>query len=146
MSDIDWTDPKAQITDHFTIADAIMLHSWNRLANESDGLDDDMKNQLIASCQKWEAVREVLGSPMRVHCMFRSPAYNAVIKAPANDAHSRGQAIDFDCGGALSTDEVKAKMMPLLESMGLRMENNGAGASWVHLDVSPVIHNRFFLP
>jgi uncharacterized protein YcbK (DUF882 family) len=142
----DWTNPQDQVTDHFTVSDACILHQWKRLANESDGMDEAMQEKLTALCQNMEQVRSILGCPINVHCMFRSPAYNQLIGAPANDVHSMGMACDFDCNPHMSTDDVKAALMPQLAALGLRMENNGPGATWVHLDNHPVMNARFFNP
>ena len=140
---IDWSDPNTNVTEHFTVYDALQLHQWRRLASLSDGVDYGAIEKL---CQKMEEVRAFLGVPIMVHCMFRSPAYNKLIGAIPNDVHASSLACDFDCNEHMTTDEVKVKLMPVLEQMGLRMEDNGAGASWVHLDTHPVGHNRFFKP
>lgn len=138
---VDWTDPKAQVTPHFTVYDALQLHRWARLATAEDGVDFD---QIVKTLVKMEEVRTVLGCPIHVHCTYRSPAYNREIGAIPNDVHASSLACDFDCNDHFTTDEVKSKLLPLLEQMGLRMEDNGPGASWVHLDAHAVIHNRFF--
>jgi hypothetical protein len=94
-----------------------------------------------------EEVRGILGCPINVHCMFRSKAYNIaqkILLPTGNDVHAMCMACDFDANSTMSTDDIKAKLMDKLEDMGIRMENNGAGASWVHIDVHPVIHARFF--
>jgi len=141
--DIDWTDPKSQVTEHFNVSDMCMLHQWGRLATVEDGCDFDKLIQLAFMLEK---VRALLGVPMRVHCAFRSAEYNLRIGAPAHDVHSLCEACDFDCSPHLTTDEVKAKLLPELEAMGIRLEDNGPGASWCHIDVHPVIHARFFKP
>jgi hypothetical protein len=141
---IDWTNPNCSVTAHFTVNDCLMLHAWNRLATEADGADFD---KLTALCQVLETVRTLLGAPMNVHCMFRSTAYNqaqSILLPTGLDVHAMNLACDFDCGAAMSTDDVKAALMPQLEALGIRLENNGAGASWVHIDLHPVINSRFF--
>ncbi len=141
---IDWTSPKCNITEHFTVEDACMLHSYNRLANEMDGLNDLMKNLLIALCQKMEQVRAILNCPIDVHCMYRSEAYNTAqgIK-PAKDVHSMGLACDFDCGPHMTIEQVKAKMEPELAKLGMRMEKGTT--TWVHLDLrAPGPSGRYF--
>lgn len=141
--DIDWTNSTSSITEHFTVGDAITLHAWNRLANEQDGLTDDGKNKLIALCQKMEKIREFLDSPINVHCMFRSQEYNSkVVGAIPNDVHALFLAIDFDSNGHYTIDELHAKLEPVLEQYGLRMERNTP--TWVHLDLHPVVHQRYF--
>lgn len=142
--DIDWTNASCNITDHFTVGDAITLHSWNRLANDQDGLDDDGKNKLVILCQKMEEIRTLLNCPINVHCMFRSQDYNAqVVKAIPNDVHAQFLACDFDCGEKYTIDEVHALLLPKLEELGIRMEQNTP--TWIHADLHPVVHARYFL-
>jgi Peptidase M15 len=140
---MDWTDGNSSVSDHFSVSDCLTLHSWNRLATEEDGADFD---KLTTLCQVLEQVRAILGAPMSVHCMFRSADYNIQIGANPTDPHNRSMACDFDCNPKLTCDEVKNILMPHLESLNMRMEDNGNGASWVHLDLCPVLHNRFFKP
>lgn len=144
---IDWTDANYHITPHFTVGDAITLHAWNRLATEDDGLDDDAKVKLIALCETMEKVRTHLGCAINVHCMFRSPKYNLeqnILPPTGMDVHAMNLACDFDASPNLTTDQIKAMLMPILEDFGIRMENNGIGASWIHIDLHPVGHSRFF--
>lgn len=141
--EIDWMSPDCKITEHFTVGDACTLHSWNRLANETDGFNDQMKSNMVVLCQKMEEIRAFLGCPMSVHCMFRSQDYNAkVVKAIPNDVHAQGLAIDFDCNSTMTINELHAKLEPVLEQYGLRMEKNTA--TWCHLDLHPVVHARYF--
>lgn len=141
--EIDWTDPKSQITDHFTVGDAITLHAWNRLANESDGLDDDGKAKLIVVFQKMEEIRTLLGCPINVHCGFRSQDYNKdVVKAIPDDVHAQCLAVDFDTNGHHTIEEAQAILEPKLEDLGIRMERNTA--TWVHIDLHEVVHARYF--
>lgn len=143
---IDWTNPTQQVTPHFSVHECLYLPTWSRLANESDGLTDDIQNQLVLLCITLEKLRNFLGVPFNVHCMYRPPAYNDSIGAPTNDVHSMGQAVDFDCGPNVTCDQVKGHLMPVLEQYGIRMENNGNGANWVHVDIHPVGFARFFNP
>jgi Peptidase M15 len=140
---IDWTSPDCPITPHFTVSDACMLHSWNRLANEMDGFNDASKVKIVTLCQKMEEIRTFLGCPIAVHCMFRSQQYNQeVVKAIPNDVHAQALACDFDCNGHFTIDEVHAKLEPVLEQMGIRMERNTP--TWVHIDLHPVGNARYF--
>ena len=140
---IDWLSPDCKITEHFTVADACMLHSWNRLANETDGCNDAMKAKLVVLCQKMEEIRTFLGCSMNVHCMFRSQQYNQqVVKAIPNDVHAQGLAIDFDCNGTMTIDQLHAKLEPVLAQYGIRMERNTP--TWCHLDLHPVGNARYF--
>ena len=134
---IDWISPASKITEHFTVGDMTMLHEWNRLANDMDGFTDGMKARIIVLCQKMEEVRALLGCPMNVHCGFRSQEYNKqVVKAIPNDVHAMGLAIDFDCNPHMTIDQVKAKLEPELDKLGIRMERGTT--TWVHLDLHAV--------
>ncbi len=140
----DWTNASDSVTEHFTVGDCLTLHNWNRLATEDDGADFD---KLTTLCEKLEEVRDALDCPMKVHCIFRSTAYNQeqkILMPTGADVHSFCEAVDFDCGSELTTDEIKAILLPMLQSFGLRMEDNGPGASWVHIDLHPVMNSRFF--
>lgn len=131
---IDWTNGACQITDHFTVNDALMLHAYNRLATEADGADF---NKLTALCQKMEEVRAILGSPMTVHCCFRSQEYNqAQGISPTADVHSFSEAMDFDCNESMSITDVQAKLEPFLDQLQIRMERGTT--TWIHLDVRGV--------
>jgi Peptidase M15 len=136
---MDWTNPKDHVTPHFTVADACLLHAFNRLGTPTDGMDPA---KLIVLCQKMEEIRELLGYPINVHCMFRSPEYNLKIGAPAHDPHSTNAACDFDCNPHLTIAQVQGILEPKLEALGIRMERNTA--TWCHIDLWPVGHNRFF--
>jgi hypothetical protein len=143
---MDWVSPDSKVTEHFTVSDACMLHSWNRLANDMDGFTDDMKTKLIALCQKMEEVRTFLGCPINVHCMFRSAQYNIeqkILLPTGMDVHAMGLAVDFDCAPHMTIDQIKAKIEPQLESMGIRMEKGTT--TWVHLDLhAPGPSGRYF--
>jgi hypothetical protein len=141
MGNIDWTNAQSQVTDHFTVGDALTLHQWNRLATEADGADFDA---LVTLCQKMEEIRTFLGCPINVHCMYRSPAYNQLIGAPTNDVHSQSLAADLDCNGSFTIDELHSKLEPVLEQYGVRMERGTT--SWIHLDLHPVGNARYFNP
>lgn len=123
-----------------------MLHSsWNRLATEADGADFD---KLTALCQVLEQVRAALNCPMNVHCMFRSKDYNIaqhILLPTGYDVHAMSLAVDFDCNGHLTIQEVKDALEPLLDQLGIRMEKGTT--TWVHLDLRHVgISGRYFTP
>ena len=147
----DWTNPQDQVTEHFTVKEMITLHADNRLANESDGFNESMQNQIVNLCQVLEQVRAFLAVPMSVHCGYRSQAYNQSQGiSPVADVHSGAgndscAAIDFDCNADLSIQEVKDKLEPMLEQWGLRMEKGTT--TWIHLDNRrPGPSGRYFTP
>lgn len=140
---INWESASCNISTHFLVGDAIALHSWNRLATVEDGLTDEGKEKLIVLCNKMEEIRKVLNCPITVHCMYRSEKYNEeVVKAIPNDVHAQFLAADFDANSHHTIDEVHVILEPLLEQLGIRMERNTA--SWVHIDLHDVVHQRYF--
>ena len=142
---IDWTNPNEKVTEHFTVRDCLMLHNWNRLATADDGADFD---KLTILCQKMEEVREILGCPVNVHCMFRSAEYNIeqkILLPTGKDVHALNLACDFDCNATMSIDEVKAKLEPVLGQLGIRMERGTT--TWCHVDLrAPGPSGSYFTP
>jgi hypothetical protein len=142
---IDWTDPTAQVTPHFIVNDALMLHNWNKLATEEDGCNF---NRLETLCQKLEEIRTLLNCPMNVHCMFRSKEYNieqSILLPTGADVHSMSLACDFDCNKDMSIQDVKDALESQLDSLGIRMEKGTT--TWVHVDLHSVgPSGRYFTP
>lgn len=143
MGDIDWTNPKCKITEHFSVNEAIYLPTWDRMATEADGLTQEIQDNLVNLCFIMEKVRDLLGVPMVVHCTYRPPEYSKEVGGSLTDPHTRGQAIDFNLDG-MEIEDAKNALLPKLEELGLRMEQGTS--SWIHLDTCPVIHNRYFKP
>ena len=163
---IDWNDPKCKISDHFTVKEAIWLPEWKRLGNlPEDQLTDEIKDNLVTTFKWMDSIREWAGAPINVHLAFRSMAYHLdlykrmneknvangkpEVHIPMGSMHLKGKAVDFDISG-MSCDDAKQKILDddKLEKMSLRMEKNGAGAGWVHLDDKAVAAggNRYFIP
>lgn len=146
---IDWTDPKCQISKHFTVKEAIWFPQWNRLANLSDGLTDSVKQNLINMFQIMDVVREFIGKPINVHVAYRSEAYNSLVRGAKSSAHKaldNCAAVDWDAGEVC--EDTRQKLMPMLEQWGLRMEDNGVDSHWIHLDNRPLLPggHRYFKP
>lgn len=133
---------------HFTWKEALWLPKWNRMADESDGLTDEIKQNISRSAAFMDKVREYFGKPINVHCWLRPTAYNALVGGAKSSQHLVGNAVDFDIKG-MSCDDVRARLLAdgKLDEWNLRMEDNGAGSSWVHLDDrTPGPAGRFFKP
>lgn len=155
--------PSDSISLYFTYSEVLALPSWARLGNESDGLNDDVLARLKFLALKMDAVRIYFGKPIHVHVCWRPVKYNAQIGGARNSAHiaavnaqglplQAGEmeaAMDFDVEG-LSCDDARAMILKdnKLEEWDMRMENNGAGSTWVHLDTRQPLpgHPRYFLP
>jgi hypothetical protein len=135
---INWTDPKAHVSPHFTVRECLWLKQWGRMAICADGLTDHVKEQLWRFCNgPLEAARAILGAPINVHCMFRPRAYNKLVGGAPDSAHIcrlDWAACDFDVTG-LPCDAARARLESHLERLGCRMERpRDPKAEWVHLD------------
>ena len=149
INSIDWTDGTQKISNHFTVKEALWLPTWGRLANESDGLTDDIKTSLLNTVAWMDKIRDFFNAPINVHVAERPPAYNQLIGGAASSMHMFGRAVDFDVSGLECKDAISQILSNnLLTSMGLRMENNGPAPSWVHLDDKELTpgHNAYFIP
>lgn len=133
---------------YFTWKEALWLPQWNRMADETDGVTDEVLENVKVTAQWMDQIRDYAGAPIRVHCWVRPTAYNALVKGAASSQHIIGKAVDFDVKG-ISCNDFQQKMLAdkKLEELNLRMEDNGPGAGWVHLDDrAPGPAGRFFKP
>jgi hypothetical protein len=149
---IDWTNLTDKVSNHFTVKECLWLPQWGRMANDTDGLTDDIKNNLINLCDAMDTVRDYFGAPINVHCMLRPTAYNVLVKGAKSSAHLIGQACDFDVAG-MSCKDAQDKIIAdgKLAIWLMRMEDNTKGGTvlptWLHLDLRvPPTGNRFFIP
>ena len=145
-------DPQDPISKHFTWREALWLPSWKRLANESDGLCPSVITNLIDLFSKLDVIREYFGLPIIVHCAYRPVSYNSFIGGAKESAHmalGSWAACDFHVS-MMPCDDARDRILRdgKLEELGLRMENPGYPANWVHVDSKPVSDggSRFFIP
>jgi hypothetical protein len=158
---IDWNDPKAMVSKHFCVREALWLPTWKRLASPTapgDALGLDAQGALIFLFQKMDIIRDFIGLPILVHVAFRPPVYNQEIGGAPNSAHiARADliaAVDWsvsvmdDLTPGESCETIRHALIPNLEGWGVRMEKNGNTAPWIHIDTMPVPAggNRYFLP
>jgi hypothetical protein len=149
----DWSNPKSKISKYFTVNDALILREWKRLADETDGLNDEIKSNILLTAKKMDIIREYIGKPILIKSWLRPSKYNVFIGGAPKSAHMDGLAVDWwtdqDGDGSLTgkdCDELKSLLMPKLAEWEIRMEDNGKGARWVHIDLKPVKNSRFFKP
>lgn len=147
MTTIDWSDSKCKISKYFTVEEALELPQWNRLANSDDGLDDNIKQNLITIFTKLDSIREYFGKPIVVSVAYRPKQYNELVKGAKNSAHLYGAAVDFfikniNCDAArLTIIEQK-----LLDKLQLRMEDL-PNSNWLHCDLRYTKNgNNYFKP
>lgn len=133
-----------KISKYFTWKEAIWLPSWNRMANQNDGLDEIVINNLNKTFQVMDEIRELFNVPIKVHVAYRPLEYNKQIGGALKSKHMYGMACDFSVKNK-TCDEVRAVLKNKIEEWDIRMENN-PGSNWVHIDIArvPVGGNRFF--
>lgn len=148
MEQINWEYGTSHVSTHFTVRDLIYLPQWARLANESDGLTEEVKHNLINLAAKMEMVRHYLNDvPIISHCGYRPTLYNALVKGAPHSEHLLGCALDFNVEGMESAEDclkVRQILLPKLEEFGLRCENREG--IWIHLDTGTPHSNRYFIP
>lgn len=137
---------KDKVSAYFQWKDALYLPQYRRLANESDGVTDEVKANLVILFDKLDIIRDYFDSPILIHCAYRSPEYNKLVGGASKSAHLLGKAVDFHVIG-VSCDEARKMIIKdgLLDSMELRMEDL-PGSSWVHIDTMSPSSTRFFKP
>jgi hypothetical protein len=150
---IDWTDPKAMVSVHFSVKECLWLPSWQALHVPSE----EEKANILKQAKAMDRIRDFLGAPLNIHCWIRpilncpsSPHhgqdYNAFVKGAKNSCHKIGLATDYDAKG-LNCDNVRYRLESKLEEFGVRMEKM-PGGSWVHNDSGevPTGGHRYFIP
>jgi uncharacterized protein YcbK (DUF882 family) len=148
---------------YFTWKEALWLPEEKRAVSE-DELTEEIKNNLINTFQWMDKVREWVGKPITVTIALRTMKYHLELykrinakrtakglpelRVPMGSMHLKGRAVDFVVVG-MSCDDFKKKAIDegKLEEWNLRMEDNGWGANWIHLDDKEVgPSGRFFKP
>jgi len=142
-----------KISKYFTLGEATYLPKWN---TNHIPTEEELTN-LRRLAAVLDAVRDYIGSPIIVHVWIRPEAancvnsdhngqsYNKLVGGASRSLHRYGLACDFHFK-EIGCDDAKILLMPKLEDFGLRMEDNGAGAGWIHLDLGKPNPNRFFKP
>lgn len=147
------------ISGGYTVNEAIWLPQWQRQANEVE-LTDGAKQGLCTVFDKLDRVDSRYGVKHVIHCAFRPLAYNElpIIGGAPGSAHvARVMGINSEIpigaidahptGGCVEGLEVSQACDKLRELMladllgpvfGIRVENRGPGAPWVHYDNKPV--------
>jgi len=136
----DFLDEQLPGCKNFTWREALYCPQWNIYAVPTD----EVIKRITTFAPRVQAVRDFLGLPMLVVNWWRPPRYNKLIGGADFSQHMDGGAIDFRCPG-IDGDQLRIKLRPKLEELGLRMEDL-PGASWVHIDDKEPGNKRFFMP
>lgn len=144
-------EPSDKISKYFTYHEALWLPSWSRMASELDGLDVQVLHRLKNLFHLMDSVREYFNAPIHVHCAYRPQDYNTLVNGAKASAHladrDMAAAVDFDVKG-MTCERAIARILNsnLLDTLKIRMENNGPNPAWIHLDTKPCAKDRYFIP
>lgn len=128
---------------YFRWGEALLQREWNTYVHPTV----DQAQNIIKTGRIMSDIRGRLGSkPLIVTSWFRTVQYNAQIKGSVGSKHLLGLACDFK-HPSLTCDQVREELLPELDRMGIRMENN-PGSGWVHVDLAPLVlaGERYFKP
>ncbi len=146
-------DPDARISQNFTWRDALYLPTWARVGTEKDGLSDEILDRLLHLFWLADLVQEFFQKKIIIHVAWRPIQYNQLIHGARDSAHialhGTDAALDFHVQGLPVTVAQKRILdIGMLEHWGMRMENNGETATWIHLDTRTPLpgHPRYFNP
>lgn len=128
------------LCEHFVWGEVLWLNTWKIHVYPTE----DQCSELIKISLKLDWIRKHFNKPIHVTSGLRPRIYNQEIGGALNSAHIEGKALDFKVSG-ISADEVRARLLPFLDRLKIRMEDL-PGSSWVHIDNRPRVGNRFFKP
>jgi Peptidase M15 len=144
------------ITPNFKWKEALYLPTWGIYHTPRA---EEIQN-IINTANVMEKIRSFLDDkainvhawirPTSVNCStstFNGKNYNLIVHGAQFSMHIPGCAVDFSVS-TMTCDDVKYHLLSKLEEFNIRLENNGAGATWVHVDTKEVLpgQNRFFKP
>jgi uncharacterized protein YcbK (DUF882 family) len=118
----------AQLTPHFRMSEANTTNTG--LPNE---IPENLMINVMRTLTMAEAFRAILGAPLKVNSLYRSPAVNSAVHGSGSkpgqlpSAHMDGRAIDFVPVG-LDLEEAFQKLAKCLLFDKLILE--GSGGPW----------------
>jgi hypothetical protein len=128
---------------NFRWREALFLREWGLYVYPTQTIYQN----ILKSAQMLEAIRGQCGNkPITVKSWYRPQAYNDEIGGRHLSSHLEAIAVDFSVA-TLTCDRVREILMPSLERLKMRMEDN-PGSDWVHSDLRtpPPGGKRFFKP
>ena len=85
-----------QLSEHFTLEEATFSDTAVRLDINNQPSPEQLENMKVTA-NGMEAIRKLLGKPIKVNSWLRLPALNQAIGGAAKSSHMDGWAIDFTC-------------------------------------------------
>lgn len=87
------------------------------------GLDNTPDNvaqvKIVDSARRMDVIREFLGHVIRVSSWFRALKVNAAVGSSRDSDHPKGEAVDWECPGFGTNDEVFEALRPRMQEFGI---------------------------
>jgi hypothetical protein len=120
------------LTPHFTWAEVIRSPTARRLR-----IDNNLKTQQLVDNARFtagqmEAVRNLLGEPIRVNSWYRSPELNAAVGGSKTSAHMKALAVDGEPVQMPLTTAFEIVAASTIPFDQLIHERTRDGADWIH--------------
>lgn len=123
---------------HFTLNEATISQTATRKGIDNQPDATTLKH-MVETARQFEAVRDLLGKPIRVSSWYRSQALNKAVGGSPTSDHVKGYAIDFTCEAFGSPREIcEAIVKSNIDFHQLIQEFN----SWVHISFNPEMKNE----
>jgi zinc D-Ala-D-Ala carboxypeptidase len=84
------------LSQNFTLEEATFSETAVRMGIPNEPSPEQLEN-MKAAAEGMEAIRKLLGKPIKVNSWLRLPAVNQAIGGAAKSSHMDGWAIDFVC-------------------------------------------------
>lgn len=127
------------LSENFTLDEATFSETAVRLGINNQPSLEQLENMKITA-QGMEAIRKLLGKPIKVSSWLRLPEVNKAIGGAAKSSHMDGWAVDFVCPSygdpyavakALKDSEIQVDQV--IHEFG----------RWVHVSFAPEMRNQF---
>jgi zinc D-Ala-D-Ala carboxypeptidase len=130
-----------RLSEHLTIAEATVSQEAARKGIDNTPNDEILSIMKITAEKLFEPIRALVGKPITVNSMYRSPEVNKAIGGVPTSQHCKGEAMDlhFPGGNAILFNAIKNSNIEfdqLLWEYG-----DDKNPAWVHVSYSSK-HNR----
>lgn len=127
------------LSENFTLEEATFSDTAVRLEINNQPNPEQLENMKVAA-QGMEAIRKLLGKPIKVNSWLRLPALNQAIGGAAKSSHMDGWAIDFTCAGYGDPYKVAQALKESNIQVDQCIHEFGR---WVHVSFAPEMRGQF---
>jgi len=128
-----------QLSENFNLDEATFSETATRLGISNEPSLQQLENMKKAA-EGMEAIRKLLGKPIRVSSWLRLPEVNKAIGGAPKSSHMDGWAIDFTCSGYGTPYEVAKALKESDIQVDQVIHEFGI---WVHVSFAPEMRNQF---